>query len=131
MRVPGAAVDVGALTAAVWAALDEVRDPELDEPVTALGFVSDCRVEPGGRAVVRLRLPTYFCAPNFAFLMVSGSQDAVSSVPGVTGADVFLDDHFAAEAINAGVATRAGFAASFDGLADRKSTRLNSSHRIT
>ena len=28
---------------------------------------------------VRLRLPTYFCAPNFAFLMVADAYDAVSA----------------------------------------------------
>ena len=34
--------------AQVLAALDAVRDPELDEPVTALGFVSSCTVSGGG-----------------------------------------------------------------------------------
>ena len=66
---------------------------------------------------VRLRLPTYFCAPNFAYLMVADAYDAVSAVPGVRRADVRLDDHFAADQINAGVAARAGFAASFGALA--------------
>ena len=32
---------------------------------------------------MRLRLPTYFCAPNFAFLMVADAYDAVSAVDGV------------------------------------------------
>jgi len=104
--------------AEVLAALDAVRDPELDEPVTALGFVSSCTVSGGGTDVqVRLRLPTYFCAPNFAFLMVADSYDAVSAVPGVERADVVLDDHFASDAINHGVAARAGFEASFEGEA--------------
>jgi metal-sulfur cluster biosynthetic enzyme len=102
---------------AVLAALGTVRDPELDEPVTTLGFVSSCAVSPDGVAHVRLRLPTYFCAPNFAFLMVADAYDAVTAVDGVRGADVVLEDHFASDAINAGVAARAGFVASFDGLA--------------
>ncbi len=99
------------------AALDTVRDPELDEPVTSLGFVSSCTVSAEGVADVRLRLPTYFCAPNFAFLMVADAYDAVSRVDGVRRADVVLEDHFASEAINGGVAARAGFVQSFDGLA--------------
>jgi hypothetical protein len=66
---------------------------------------------------VRLRLPTYFCAPNFAFLMVADADDAVRAVPGVTSVDVQLRDHFAADVINKGVAARAGFVASFDGEA--------------
>lgn len=101
------------VTDAVMAALDGVRDPELDRPVTELGFVAHCAVDDAGTAAVRLRLPTYFCAPNFAFLMVADAADAVRAVPGVTAVDVLLEDHFAADTINAGVAARAGFVASF------------------
>ena len=50
-------------SATVLAALDRVRDPELDEPITELGFVSECSVSEDGRASVHLRLPTFFCAP--------------------------------------------------------------------
>ena len=99
------------------AALATVRDPELDEPITALGFVTSCTVSADGDARIRLRLPTYFCAPNFAFLMVADAYDAVSGVAGVRRTEVVLEDHFAADAINGGVAARAGFAASFDGEA--------------
>jgi metal-sulfur cluster biosynthetic enzyme len=68
-------------------ALSGVRDPELDEPVTDLGFVSDLRLE-DDTVSVRLRLPTYFCAPNFAYLMVADAREAVLSVPGVRRASV-------------------------------------------
>ncbi len=106
-----------AVVSAALAALATVRDPELDTPITALGFVASCQVSCEGRAVVRLRLPTYFCAPNFAYLMVADSYDAVTAVPGVTSAEVILEDHFAADQINAGVAAQAGFVQSFDGEA--------------
>ena len=105
------------VASAALSALATVRDPELDEPITALGFVASCVVSCEGTAVVRLRLPTYFCAPNFAFLMVADAYDAVSAVPGVRSAEVILEDHFASDAINEGVAAQAGFAASFDGEA--------------
>ena len=105
------------VASAALAALATVRDPELDEPITALGFVASCAVSPEGRAVVRLRLPTYFCAPNFAFLMVADAYDAVTAVPGVHSAEVILEDHFASDAINAGVAAQEGFMKSFDGEA--------------
>jgi metal-sulfur cluster biosynthetic enzyme len=108
---------VSTVGSAVYTALATVRDPELDEPITTLGFVASCTVSPDGQAQVRLRLPTYFCAPNFAFLMVADAYDAVTGVPGVAAAEVILDDHFASDAINAGVAARAGFVASFDGEA--------------
>jgi len=99
------------------AALETVRDPELDEPITSLGFVASCTVSSGGDAEVRLRLPTYFCAPNFAYLMVADAYDAVSALPGVRRTSVVLEDHFASDAINGGVAAQAGFVRSFDGEA--------------
>ena len=98
-------------------ALETVRDPELDEPITSLGFVASCTVSADGDAEVRLRLPTYFCAPNFAYLMVADAYDAVSVLPGVRRTSVVLEDHFASDAINDGVAAQAGFVQSFDGEA--------------
>jgi metal-sulfur cluster biosynthetic enzyme len=105
------------VASAAWLALATVRDPELNEPITSLGFVASYSVSPAGAAQVRLRLPTYFCAPNFAFLMVADAYDAVSAVPGVLTVEVVLEDHFAADAINEGVAARAGFVRSFPGEA--------------
>jgi len=102
---------------AILRALEAVRDPELDEPITSLGFVASCAVSAAGDAQVRLRLPTYFCAPNFAYLMVADAYDAVSALPGVRHASIVLEDHFASDAINGGVAAQAGFARSFDGEA--------------
>jgi metal-sulfur cluster biosynthetic enzyme len=105
------------LASTALAALATVRDPELDEPITTLGFVASCVVSCDGRAEVRLRLPTYFCAPNFAYLMVADAYDAVIRVPGVTTAEVILEDHFASDQINQGVAAQAGFVRSFHGEA--------------
>jgi hypothetical protein len=68
-------------------------------------------------AAVRLRLPTFFCAPNFSFLMVADAYDAVSAVDGVTRAEVALLDHHASDEINAGVAAEAGFVQTFAGEA--------------
>ena len=109
---------VDPLRAAVWQALGTVLDPELDEPITDLDFVASCTVSPDGVASVRLRLPTFFCAPNFSFLMVADAYDAVSAVDGVTRADVVLEDHHASAEINGGVAAHAGFVETFAGEAD-------------
>ncbi len=84
---------------AVLGALSGVRDPELDEPVTDLGFVSDLRISDAAVSV-RLRLPTYFCAPNFAYLMVADAREAVLAVPGVRRASVVLEDHYASDELN-------------------------------
>jgi metal-sulfur cluster biosynthetic enzyme len=114
---------------ALLAALDTVRDPELDESVTSLGFVTSCTVSADGVADVRLRLPTYFCAPNFAFLMVADAYEAVSGVAGVRRAQVVLEDHFASNEINRGVAAQAGFVESFDGLAETELHDLRTDFR--
>jgi metal-sulfur cluster biosynthetic enzyme len=101
---------------AILDALGRVRDPELDEPITDLGFVTD--VEVGEGAVrVRLRLPTYFCAPNFAYLMAADARAAVESVPGAGRAEILLEDHHDADRINAGVAEGLGFAGIYGGEA--------------
>jgi metal-sulfur cluster biosynthetic enzyme len=98
--------------AQVLDALSGVRDPELDEPITDLDFVSELEVE-NGAATVRLRLPTYFCAPNFAYLMVADAKDAILSVPGIESANVVLDDHYASGEINVGVNGEHGFDGAF------------------
>lgn len=98
-------------------ALSGVRDPELDEPITDLRFVSELRIKDGA-AFVRLRLPTYFCAPNFAYLMVADAKEAVLSVPGIERARVVLDDHYASGEINGGVNDDRGFDRAFPGETD-------------
>ncbi len=107
----------------VWTALGSVRDPELDEPITELKFVTEVRVA-GGAVHVRLRLPTYFCAPNFAYLMVADAYDAVSALDWTEDVTVRLEDHFASEEINGGVAGDAGFRGSFPGEADAELDEL-------
>ena len=99
---------------AVLDALSGVRDPELDEPITDLDFVSALEIE-GPNVLVRLRLPTYFCAPNFAYLMVADAHAAAISVPGVERARIYLDDHYASDEINGGVNERQGFDGAFPG----------------
>lgn len=106
--------------AAVLDALSGVRDPELDEPITDLKFVADLRVAEG-TVDVRLRLPTPFCAPNFAYLMVADAREAVLSVPGVRRARVALDDHHASSEINAGMVNERGFEGTFPGETEGES----------
>jgi metal-sulfur cluster biosynthetic enzyme len=99
--------------ASVLDALSGVRDPELDEPITDLRFISDLRVGDGA-VDLRLRLPTPFCAPNFAYLMVADAREALLTVPGVQEASVVLDDHHTADEINAGMVGGMGFEGTFN-----------------
>jgi len=117
------------LAAAVRAALDEVRDPELDEPITDLGFVASCDVDPEGAVRARLRVPTYFCAPNFVFMMVADARDALARVPGVTSVAVGVDGHFASDDINGGVAENRNFANTFGDLAESDLDQLRTDFR--
>ena len=96
----------------VWDALSRVRDPELDEPLTELGFVERVTVD-GDAIAVSLRLPTYFCAPNFAFLMVHDARAALLALDGVGAVSVDLDDHFASSEINSAVGENRGFRGAF------------------
>ena len=103
------------LRSQVLAALGTVYDPELDEPITTLGFVGSCVVGSGGDVSVRLRLPTPQCAPNFAFLMAADARAAVLAAPGVGTVTVVLEDHYTGEEINAAVGRGAGFDSAFPG----------------
>jgi metal-sulfur cluster biosynthetic enzyme len=106
--------------AAVLGALSGVRDPELDEPITDLKFVAALRVAEDA-VDVRLRLPTPFCAPNFAYLMVADAKEAVLSIPGVREARISLDGHYASEEINAGMVEDRGFEGTFPGNTEGES----------
>jgi metal-sulfur cluster biosynthetic enzyme len=62
----------------VWSALNAVSDPEIDESVVSLDFVTAIKIDSDNRVGIDFRLPTYWCAPNFAFLMASDMRDAVT-----------------------------------------------------
>jgi len=102
----------------VWAVLERVTDPEIDEPVTKLEFVTRVEIEGGSRVRIEFRLPTYWCAPNFAFLMASDMRDAVEELPWVEEVSVELLDHFSAMLINRSVALKQDFRDAFPGETD-------------
>jgi metal-sulfur cluster biosynthetic enzyme len=103
------------LHARVLEQLGTVFDPELDEPITTLGFVGSCIMGAQGDVEVRLRLPTPQCAPNFAFLMAADARAAVRRLPEVRDVSVVLEDHYTGAEINAAVGRGDGFAAAFPG----------------
>ena len=101
----------------VWARIGEVLDPELDRSLDTLGFVDQMTIS-GGEVSVRLRLPTYWCAPNFAFLMAADLRDHIRQARGVERVTVRVEDHFASGEISAGVNAGQPFSAVFPGDAD-------------
>ncbi len=97
---------------AAYDALGAVVDPELDEPITDLGFVRSLEVA-GTTVSVHLRLPTSFCSPNFAYLMASDSKDALTGLDWTEQVVVELDDHHDSDLINRGLAADAGYRGTF------------------
>lgn len=108
----------------VDAALGTVVDPELDEPITDLGFVRSVDISDAGDVVVHLRLPTSFCSPNFAYLMASDAKDAVAAVDWTRQVVIQLDDHHDSEIINAGLAADAGYVGTFGHEAEQSLDEL-------
>lgn len=86
----------------VYKQLDRVYDPELDQPLTELGFIDHTKIYDDQVEVV-FRLPTYWCSPNFAFIMAEDIRTCVSQLEWVREVKVNLIDHCASDEINQGV----------------------------
>jgi metal-sulfur cluster biosynthetic enzyme len=113
----GPATCAGPDEAAVYAALDRVIDPELDESLLKLEFIDGVHIE-GDCVTVGLRLPTFWCAPNFAYMMARDTRDRLLEVAGVHRARITLKDHFASDEITAGVTEGRPFEEVFPGDAE-------------
>ena len=102
-----------ARAAEVRRALSRVDDPELDEPVTDLRFIERLDIDEAGAVSVGFRLPTYWCAANFAFLMADDMRREVSALPWVSRVEVTLGEHMYADKINHGIASGLSFGETF------------------
>ena len=97
----------------VWRQLATVVDPELDESVTEMNFISRVDVDAGDCVHVDFRLPTYWCAANFAFLMADDMRTALRALPWVKDTKIVLGEHMYADQINHGVANGLSFQQTF------------------
>jgi metal-sulfur cluster biosynthetic enzyme len=104
--------------AQVWARLQDVTDPELDESVVDLNFIARADVDSMNRVHIEFRLPTYWCAANFSFLMADDMRRAVTALDWVEGISVVLGEHMYADKINAGLARGLSFQETFGAEAD-------------
>ena len=93
--------------------LSLVMDPELDESVTDMNFIAALDMDAEARVHIGFRLPTYWCAANFAFMMADDIRQAVAELPWVSGVSVTLGEHMYADKINAGLASGLSFAETF------------------
>lgn len=94
-------------------ALSTVCDPELDEPVTDLGFIQDIFIGKDRDIKVTFRLPTYWCAANFAYLMASDMQSALARLPWAGTIGIQLVDHYTSEEVSSGASSGQSFQQSF------------------
>ncbi|UFZ07305.1 iron-sulfur cluster assembly protein [Bradyrhizobium ontarionense] len=109
---------VEARQAELWGCLHGVMDPELDESVVDLNFVTRADVDATNHVHIEFRLPTYWCAANFSFLMADDMRRAVTALEWVEGVSVVLGEHMYADKINAGLAQGLSFQETFGVEAD-------------
>ena len=93
------------LQESVLRALSTVTDPELDEPITDLGFVKDLSVSDDGQVSLDLVTSTFWCSPNFVYMMLEEARDVVAKIPGVSEVRVHLEGHHDSDRINGGINT--------------------------
>ena len=113
----------------VYGQLAKVSDPELDQPLTELGFIGGVSID-GNAVTVRFRLPTFWCAPNFAFMMAADIRERVSELPWVERVEVQLQDHFFGPEINGGVNCGKSFVEAFPQLATDDLRELRETFRV-
>jgi metal-sulfur cluster biosynthetic enzyme len=113
----------------VYGQLAKVYDPELDQPLTELGFIGGVGID-GNTVTVHFRLPTFWCAANFAFMMAADIRERVSELPWVERVDVQLQDHFFGQEINSGVNCGKTFVEAFPLLATDDLEELRETFRV-
>ncbi|MFC4766747.1 iron-sulfur cluster assembly protein [Effusibacillus consociatus] len=113
----------------VFTKLATVYDPELDQSLTELGFINEVIVK-GSDVMVSFRLPTYWCSPNFAFIMAEDIRDRVSELPWVRNVVVCLEDHCASTEINEGVSNGKSFTETFPDVSSGELDELRKTFRV-
>jgi len=108
--------------------LSSVTDPELDEPITDLGFVKNVSVEDGSISV-DIVTSTFWCSPNFVYMMLEDARDAISRVPGVRTVRVHLEGHHDAAKINEAINLGKSFSECYGPEAEGDIAELNKRFR--
>jgi metal-sulfur cluster biosynthetic enzyme len=96
----------------VYKAIADVLDPELDESLVKLGFIDHVQVDDND-VTVSFKLPTYWCAPNFAYLMAADLRTRIHAIPGVRSVRILLLDHCTDTEVSDGVNAGKSFTEAF------------------
>src|SRR5256885_17186688 len=113
------------LKESVLRALSTVTDPELDEPITELGFVKNLSVSEDGRVSVDLVTSTFWCSPNFVYMMLEEARDVVSKLPGVKEMRLTLGVHHNSDRITWAINAGKSFSECYDSEARGDLVELN------
>lgn len=98
--------------AMVYRVIADVLDPELDESLVKLGFIDQVQVDEND-VIISFKLPTYWCAPNFAYLMAADLRTRVQTIPGVRSVRISLLDHCTDQEVSDGVNAGKSFTEAF------------------
>lgn len=109
--------------AEILEALATVTHPDLDQPITELGYIRSVFVDDQG-VTVHLRLPSAFRSPNSAHLLVADALDAVQDVDEIGQVRVLLDDHPDSAELNSGLAAAAEGPGTFGAESERSPAEL-------
>lgn len=100
---------VGGRQAELWRHLERVMDPELDESVVSMGFVEKAEIKADNSVKLEFRLPTYWCSPNFVFLMLDDIRREIGCLSWRPKYQISLLDHVMGDEINAALAAGENF----------------------
>jgi metal-sulfur cluster biosynthetic enzyme len=114
---------------AVFEKISLVYDPELDKSVLEMDFIEEVKIS-GSMVTVLMRLPTYWCSPNFAFIMAEDIRDRVMELPWVSKVGINLKDHCASDEINRGVSEGKSFDEVFSNLASGDLNEIRKTFRV-
>jgi metal-sulfur cluster biosynthetic enzyme len=114
---------------AVFEKLNFVYDPELDKSVLEMQFIEEVDIQ-GNKVTVVMRLPTFWCSPNFAFIMAEDIRDRVMELPWVSKVVLNLKDHCSSADINKGVSEGKSFEEVFADLATGDLNEVRNTFRI-
>jgi len=109
----------------VLRALSTVTDPELDEPITDLGFVKDLSISNDGRVSLDLVTSTFWCSPNFVYMMLEEARDVVLKLGGINEVRVHLDGHHDSDRINEAINAGKSFSDCYGAEANGNLVELN------
>src|SRR3989475_4459003 len=109
----------------VLRALSTVPARELDEPITDLGFVKELSISDDGRVSLDLVTSTFWCSPNFVYMMLEEARDVVSKLPGVREMRLTLGGHHDSDRINGAINAGKSFSECYDSEARGDLVELN------